>query len=72
MPATPAQPQRPGFQFATQADTSTGVFQISIAFPTKEGLLHFIETLLKPRAKELGVDITVTEAPVGPGGAKSL
>ncbi len=73
MPAVPpGAPQRPGFQFSTQADTSTGVFQLSIAFPTKEGMLHFIETLLKPRARELGVEIAVTESAVASGGAKSL
>lgn len=71
MPATPPQAVRPGFQFSTQADTSTGVFQLSIAFPNKEGLLHFIETLLRPRAKELGIEVTVSEQAVAQG-AKSL
>jgi hypothetical protein len=28
---------------------STGQFQLTLAFPTREGMLHFIETLLKPR-----------------------
>lgn len=67
MPATPPQAVRPGFQFSTQADTSTGVFQLSIAFPSKEGLIHFIETLLKPRARELGIEISTTEVQGSPG-----
>ena len=71
MPATPSQQPRPGFQLQLNADTSTGVFTISIALPNKASLLHFIDTLLKPRAKDLGIEITTVDTGEV-AGAKSL